>query len=90
MIGLDFQKYESYCTEDFISDDNFASWVQKPEDSMLSNFWESLLRVYPEKIEAIIKARNKVLNFPVEHKSLNPQEIDLLFKKINLSIFTNN
>jgi hypothetical protein len=89
VIGLDFQKYKSYGSEDFMTDEHFTRWVHKPEDSMLSNFWESLIRVYPEKMEEIIQARNKILQFPHNYQPLSPLEIDRLWNQINVTITTN-
>ena len=86
MIGLDFQKYKSYRSEDFLDDEQFTRWVHKPDDSMLSNFWESLIRVYPEKIEEIIIAKNKLLQFQGIFQPLNMNEIENLWNKINITI----
>ena len=89
MIGLDFQKYRLYRSEDFLDDEQFTRWVHKPDDSMLSNFWESLIRVYPEKIEEIIIAKNKLLQFQGIFQPLNTNEMENLWNKINLTIATN-
>ena len=86
MIGLNFQKYKSYRSEDFLDDEQFTRWVHKPDDSMLSNFWESLIRVYPEKIEEIIIAKNKLLQFQGIFQPLNMNEIENLWNKINITI----
>jgi hypothetical protein len=89
VIGLDFQKYKSYGSDDFVMDEHFTRWVQKPNDSILSNFWESLIRVYPEKIEEIIHARNKLLQFSHNFQPLSSNEIEELWKQINITITTN-
>ena len=89
MIGLDFQKYKSYRSEDFLGDEEFTRWVDRPDDSMLSNFWESLIRVYPEKIEEIIIAKNKLLQFQGTFQPLTTNEIENLWSKINITITTN-
>ena len=89
MIGLNFQKYKSYRSEDFLDDEEFTRWVDKPDDSMLSNFWESLIRVYPEKMEEIIIAKNKLLQFQGIFQPLNTNEMENLWNKINLTIATN-
>lgn len=89
MTGLDFQKYKFYGSEDFIKDEYFARWVHNPDDSMLSNFWESLIRVYPEKMEEIILARNKILQFHHNFQPLSRAEIDILWNHINIAITTN-
>ena len=89
VIGLDFQKYKLYRSEDFLDDEQFARWVHKPDDSMLSNFWESLIRVYPEKIEEIIIAKNKLLQFQGTFQPLTTNEIENLWSKINITITTN-
>lgn len=89
MIGLDFQKYKLYRSEDFLNDEQFTRWVDKPDDSMLSNFWESLIRVYPEKIEEIIIAKNKLLQFQGIFQPLNMNEMENLWSKINITIITN-
>ena len=86
MIGLDFQKYRLYRSEDFLDDEQFTRWVHKPDDSMLSNFWESLIRVYPEKIEEIIIAKNKLLQFQEIFQPLNMNEIENIWSKINITI----
>jgi hypothetical protein len=89
VIGLDFQKYKSYGSEDFMTDEHFTRWVHKPNDSMLSNFWESLIRVYPEKMEEIIHARNNILQFSQKFQSLSSSEIETLWNQINITISTN-
>ena len=85
MIGLNFQKYKSYRSEDFLDDEEFTRWVDKPEDSMLSNFWESLIRVYPEKMEEIIIAKNKLLQFQGTFQPLTSNEMENLWNKINIA-----
>jgi hypothetical protein len=86
VIGLDFQKYKLYDSDDFMKDEHFTRWVQKPNDSMLSNFWESLMRVYPEKMDEIIQARNKILQYSQDFQPLSLVEIDELWKRINITI----
>ena len=86
MIGLNFQKYKSYRSEDFLNDEQFTRWVHKPDDSILSNFWESLIRVYPEKMEEIIIAKNKLLQFQGIFQPLNATEIENIWNKINITI----
>ena len=85
MIGLNFQKYKSYRSEDFLDDEEFTRWVDKPDDSMLSNFWESLIRVYPEKMEEIIIAKNKFLQFQGTFQPLTSNEMENLWNKINIA-----
>jgi hypothetical protein len=89
VVGLDFQKYKTYDSEDFITDEQFTRWVHKPNDSVLSNFWESLIRVYPEKMEDIIYARNKILQFHHNFQPLSSTEIESLWNQINITITTN-
>jgi hypothetical protein len=89
VIGLDFQKYKSYGSDDFMSDEHFTRWVHKPNDTTLSNFWESLIRVYPEKMEEIIHARNTILQFPQNFQPLSTTEIETLWNQINITITTN-
>lgn len=87
-MGLDFRKYEKYGSEDFASDAYFSEWIQSPNNSIYSIFWESFLKKHPEKVHDIEMARHKILNPTLHISQLSHQEIDDLWEKITKTINT--
>ena len=59
-----------YRTEDFLLDDHFQQWVKNP-DSENNAYWQEFLRVHPEALEEVEKAKKLIvqLNFYVEPRS---------------------
>lgn len=88
MVSLNFQKYEEYCSEDFVTDFYFSQWIHTPENLTISYFWEDFLKKYPDKIHDIELARHKLLK-PSEFIShFSQQDIESLWHQINVTITT--
>ncbi len=89
MSALNFQKYESYYSEDFVADEYFSNWVKTPSDSSITCFWLSFLKKHPEKSDEIILARRQILKLNSTKTQLSESEISNLWHRINLTITTN-
>lgn len=89
MSALNFQKYESYYSEDFVADEYFSNWVQSPSDSTITCFWLSFLKKHPEKSNEIMLARRQILKLNNAKPKLSESEIANLWHRINLTITTN-
>lgn len=89
MSALKFQKYESYCSEDFVADEYFSNWVQSPMDSTITCFWLSFLKKYPEKSDEIMLARRQIIKLNTTKSQLSESEMANLWHLINLTIRTN-
>lgn len=87
--ALNFQKYESYYSEDFVADEYFSNWVKSPSDSTITCFWLSFLKKHPEKSDEIMLARRQILKLNVAKSPLSDSEILNLWHRINLTINTN-
>ncbi len=83
MVAINFQKYEEYCSDDFMNDHYFTEWIQKPYNSNLSHFWETFIEHYPEKEFEITIARQQLLN---SQNQLSQSEQNDLWHQINLTI----
>ena len=89
MSALNFQKYESYNSEDFVADEYFSNWVQSPSDSTITCFWLSFLKKHPEKSNVIMSARKQILKLNSIKYQLSESEITNLWHRINLTISDN-
>jgi hypothetical protein len=83
VIATYFQKYEEFYSEDFVNDQYFTEWIQKPDNSNLSYFWETFIKHYPEKEFEIQIARHRLLN---SENQLSHSEQNDLWHQINLTI----
>ena len=89
MSALNFQKYESYYSEDFVADEYFSNWVKSPSDSSITCFWLSFLKKHPEKSDEIMLARREILKLSTAKSQLSESEITNLWHRINLTISNN-
>ncbi|MEY4541603.1 MAG: hypothetical protein RLZZ306_3360 [Bacteroidota bacterium] len=87
-MSLNFQKYEEYCSEDFVMDFYFSQWIHAPENLTISFFWENFLKKYPEKIHEIELARHKLLKPNIFLSHFSQQDIESLWHQINITITT--
>jgi hypothetical protein len=83
VIATYFQKYEEFYSEDFVNDQYFTEWIQKPDNSNLSYFWETFIKHYPEKEFEIQIARHQLLN---SQDQLSQTEKNNIWHQINLTI----
>jgi len=85
-VSLNFQKYEEYRSEDFVTDLYFSQWIHAPENLTVSYFWENFLKKYPDKIHEIELARYKMLKPNGFSNNFSLKEIESLWHQINASI----
>lgn len=85
-MSLNFQKYEEYRSEDFVTDLYFSQWIHAPENLTVSYFWENFLKKYPDKIHEIELARYKMLKPNGFSNNFSLKEIESLWHQINASI----
>lgn len=85
-MSLNFQKYEEYRSEDFVTDLYFSQWIHAPENLTVSYFWENFLKKYPDKIHEIELARYKMLKPNGFSSNFSLKEIEILWHQINVSI----
>ncbi len=82
---LNFQRvdknYESYHTEDFILDKEFAHWVLNPDDST-DFFWKSFQKAHPEKVNSIREAVLIINSLKPIHPAIPEEKLDQIFRKI--------
>jgi hypothetical protein len=88
VVSLNFQKYEEYCSEDFVTDHYFSQWIHTPENLTVSYFWENFLKKYPDKIYEIELARHKLLKPNTVSNHFSQQDIESLWHQINVTIAT--
>lgn len=70
---------EEYSIEDLVLDPEFRKWVLHPSPETKA-IWDEFLKKYPEKQEAIYKARTIVLNFSKRDYPWTEEKEDLLWK----------
>jgi hypothetical protein len=83
VIAINFQKYEEFYSDDFVNDHYFTEWIQQPDNSNVSFFWETFIQQYPQKEFEISIARHKILN---AQNQLSQLEMNELWHQINLTI----
>jgi hypothetical protein len=83
VIAINFQKYEEFYSDDFVNDHYFTEWIQQPDNSNLSYFWETFIKQYPEKEFEMSIARHQIIN---SHNLLSHLEQNELWHQINLTI----
>lgn len=80
-----FRKYEDFDVPDFVSDAYFWKWVKEPSQET-EEFWETWMRLHPEKKSMVLEARQLLL--AVDFKKTRSEDIDseALLKRIHASI----
>jgi len=77
--------YSGFDTEDFLHDDFFIQWVINPaEESDL--FWQSFVRAYPGKQEAVRKAASIIVTYREQDVFNNEANRDAVLARITASI----
>lgn len=61
--------YKDFTEDDFINDESFQKWVLKSGDEEADAFWNRFLGKYPDKVEAIEKAKKALLTIPFNEVS---------------------
>lgn len=56
--------YKDFSEDEFINDESFQNWVLKSGDEEADAFWNGFLAEYPEKREAIEKAKKALITIP--------------------------
>jgi hypothetical protein len=83
VLAINFQKYEEFYSDDFVNDHYFTEWIQQPDNSNLSYFWETFIKHYPEKEFEMSIARHQIIN---SQNLLSYSEQNELWHQINLTI----
>src|SRR3954468_6000565 len=77
--------YSGFDTEDFLNDDFFIQWVINPgEENDL--FWQSFVRAYPEKQEAVQKAASIISTYRQQDVFDNEANKEAVLARITASI----
>ena len=78
-------KYIAFNTiEEFILDDEFSSWVMRPERE-LDQFWNSFIQEYPEKEKYIRTATFIIQSLQPKEPEVSPQRLRFIFQKVKMS-----
>lgn len=80
-----FQKYEDFDVRDFASDAYFWKWVKEPSRET-EEFWETWMRLHPEKRSAIQEARALLLAIDFKKTAQEDINADALLHRIRESI----
>lgn len=75
------KNYESYSTEDFVLDKEFAHWVLFPDDAS-DLFWESFQKTHPGKINTIKEAALIINSLRPVEEVIPEEKLDQIFDKI--------
>ena len=78
-------KYSDYTVADFVADECFEKWVNRP-DPEVNAFWEAWLAAYPEKEESIEEARNVIRMLKFNASKYSRYEAQHLLDKISATI----
>lgn len=80
-----FRKYEDFDVRDFVSDAYFWKWVKAPSRET-EEFWETWMRLHPEKKSAILEARRLLRAIDFKKTSHEDINADALLHRIRGSI----
>jgi transmembrane sensor len=73
--------YINYTTQDFLVDEEFRSWVMKPEPKK-DYFWRNLIASLPEKASSILKAKALLLAMQFNQHDVHEEEKTQALEKI--------
>jgi len=76
---------------DLLEDPNFKIWVETPDECM-DEYWENILREFPEKKESIGKAREilQAINAEFTFDFPEEEEVNKMLRKIFYQINNSN
>ena len=75
------KQYQHFSDRDFAADASFLKWVKNP-DIETTFFWETFLKNYPEKYEAVHNAREMILSINFKEDKLDANDIEELRRQI--------
>lgn len=81
-------KYSDYTVEDFVADEHFEKWVNRPGPEV-NAFWEAWLAAHPEKGKRVAEARRVIRMLKFNTSKYSRYEAQNLLDKINTTIATN-
>lgn len=73
--------YEDYSVKDFILDESFQKWVLQPNEAICA-FWESWLKLHPEKQATVDEARNIIKSLGFREEFPTPQDFSEVWENI--------
>lgn len=73
---MNFEKYISYSTENFVLDSYFMQWVLHP-DAESDLFWNEFLSLYPEKKDEIKEAMLLIESFRIDEPVVPNRALDV-------------
>ncbi len=82
------KNFAQYTVEDFAAEPLFIRWVQQPDDTELSNFWQVWLKNHPYKSEEVAEARTLVGQLSSTYVGMTAQEVRTLWKLVLESVNT--
>jgi transmembrane sensor len=77
-----FNKYKSFAAKDFVADDDFVRYVCNPNQEDIA-FWNELLRIFPEKNQALREAKLLIQALQPNQEILHPAEADDLWATLS-------
>jgi len=78
-------EYRNYEIADFLLDDTFLEWINNKQPQ--GDFWESFVKVYPEKAEIFSQAREVALSLSISPvRELSDSEIESIAEKLRYTI----
>lgn len=80
------KNFAEYTVEDFATEPLFIQWVQQPNDTELSNFWQVWLSNNPHKAPEISQAKVIVSHVSGIYEDLDQAEVFSLWRRIAKSV----
>jgi transmembrane sensor len=77
--------YNHYSALEFAMDEHFQSWVLS-QDAEAAHFWQTWLRLHPEKEEEVAEARQLLLMQNFQQEAWSPQQQQALKERIEKSL----
>jgi ferric-dicitrate binding protein FerR (iron transport regulator) len=82
---MDFDKYLSYTTKQFLDDDDFVSWVINPTDEH-NQFWSAFVKQHPDKKNSVAKAAKIVQLYRQQDTFFNEGRQSDVWSRIEASV----
>ena len=80
----DIDKYKTYTAIDFVLDENFVSWVQKPTSDS-NRYWTNVLETSSKLYNIIDEARFVVLNLKITTNVAKPKDIEKIWEDLKIA-----
>lgn len=77
-----YMNYKNYSVKDFILDESFQKWILHPDEATCS-FWESWLKLHPEKQATVEEARNFIKSLGFREELPTRQDFSEVWENID-------